>query len=199
MKRTVIALLAVLTLGCAGGPGSADQGSEALPDCEWCGATEAPPGLGAEARIAGLDEPGERLVITGTVYRKDGRTPASGVVIYAYHTNTGGIYPKRGDEKGNGQRHGSLRSWVKTDGQGRYRFSTIRPGSYPSRTEPAHIHMTVLEPGREEALIKEIVFEGDPLLPDYFRRYGDGRGVAIKLARGPEGGWTGVRDIVLER
>jgi protocatechuate 3,4-dioxygenase beta subunit len=151
--------------------------------------------LSAEARIAGPDEPGERLVITGTVYRKDGRTPAPGVVIYAYHTNAEGIYPTRGDETGNARRHGYLRGWVKTDGQGRYRFSTIRPGSYPSRMSAAHIHMTVREPGREEVSIKETLFEGDPLLNEREREHG----VAIKLARGQDGVWTGVRDIVLEQ
>jgi protocatechuate 3,4-dioxygenase, beta subunit len=185
MKRPVITLLAVLLLGCACGPGSANQ--------ESGGATEAPPGLGAEARIAGPDEPGERLVITGTVYRKDGRTPAPGVVVYAYHTNAEGIYPTRGDEKGNA--HGYLRGWVKTDGQGRYRFSTIRPGSYPSRISAAHIHMTVREPEREEVSIKETLFEGDPLLNEREREHG----VVIKLTRGQNGVWTGVRDIVLEQ
>src|SRR4051812_22825989 len=44
------------------------------------------------ARIAPADEPGERLVIHGKVYEADGRTPAAGVVVYAYHTDAKGLY-----------------------------------------------------------------------------------------------------------
>ena len=139
-------------------------------------------------------------MITGTVYKADGRTPAPGVVIYAYHTNAAGIYPTR-DEPGNAGRHGSLRAWLKSDDRGRYRFSTIRPGPYPEGTEAAHIHMTVLVPGGEEQLIDPIMFEDDPLLTSERRRYLEGRGGSgvIQLVQGKDGGWTGTRDIVLNR
>src|SRR5512134_1672562 len=64
-------------------------GATSLPDCEWCGTGEAPAALTSTMRI-GVGEPGERLVITGTIYQNDGRTPAAGVVLYAYHTNAAG-------------------------------------------------------------------------------------------------------------
>lgn len=80
-----------------------------LPSCEWRGADEAPDSLSWQISIAPPDEPGDSLIVTGTVYRPDGRTPAPGVILYVYHTNAQGIYPKKGDETGNGRRHGYLR------------------------------------------------------------------------------------------
>lgn len=196
MQRRLASLLAVLVLGCTGEPGAAEQKSgQALPSCDWCGATEASPGLTSEAQIAGPDEPGERLVITGTVYEPDGRTPALGVVIS--ESRGAGRCPSRRLSSGRCRRHS--RAWVKSDDRGRYRFTTIRPGRYPEGTEAAHVHLTVLEPGGEEYWIDPIMFEGDPLLTPERRRHLKGRGGSgvIKLVRGKDGAWAGVRDIVL--
>ena len=106
----------------------------------------------------------DKMLIRGTVFQKDGRTPAEGVIIYAYHTNKKGIYPTKGDERGWARRHGYLRGWVKTDSKGRYSFYTFKPASYPSRTEPAHVHLIVKEPDKNEYWIDSIEFEDDPLL-----------------------------------
>ena len=174
--------------------GAYAQGSEPLPACEWCGATEAPEDVDWSTTIAGPEEPGDPLVISGTVYRPDGSTPAPGVILYVYHTNAEGIYPKRGTETGNGRRHGYLRSWVKTNAQGRYRVKTIRPGTYPTRSEPAHIHMTVKPPGRAEGWIDSLVFAGDPLITPENRD----RLCVIELTGDDDGAWRGTRDIVLD-
>ena len=113
-----------------------------LPSCEWCGTNEAPENITWETTIAPANEPGERMTISGTVYNAETQSPAEGIIIYIYHTNAKGIYQKRGDETGNGQRHGYLRSWVKTNAKGDYRFHSIKPASYPNSSDPAHIHMT---------------------------------------------------------
>lgn len=170
-----------------------------LPALEWTGADEAPAALSASIRIASPDEPGERLVLTGTVYQSDGVTPASDILIYAYHTNNEGVYPKRGDETGNGQRHGYLRGWLRTDADGSYRIESIRPMPYPGRSNPAHIHMTIKEPGRDEYWIDSVMFDDDPLLTDAARADLPGLGGSgiIKLTRDDQGTWHGARDIVL--
>ncbi len=113
-------------------------------ECEWCGAGDAPPNPSAKIVIPPEGEPGEPLIISGTVFRENGRTPAAGVTVYAYHTNAAGIYPKRTPNDGRPQwRHGYLRGWMRTGRDGRYEFSTIKPAAYPGRTEPAHIHLTI--------------------------------------------------------
>ena len=188
-----VALLAGFGASAAGAHAQGRQAS--LPPCEWCGADEAPADLDWQATIAGPEEPGEPLVISGTVYEADGETPAEGVLLYVHHTNSEGLYPRRGDEVGNARRHGYLRAWMRTDERGRYRFTTIRPGTYPTRAAPAHIHVTVTPPGEEEYWIDSFVFEGDPLLSEEDER---GSGV-VPLVRDDRGTWLGTRDIVLRR
>lgn len=39
-----------------------------------------------------------KLKINGTVFKKDGKTPASDVIVYIYHTNREGIYQTKSDE-----------------------------------------------------------------------------------------------------
>ena len=171
-----------------------------LPDCEWCGATEvSPDDLSWETTIAGKDEEGERLIITGTVYKNDAKTPAENVVLYMYHTNKMGVYPKKGNETGNGKRHGYLRGWVKTNENGEYKINTIRPASYPSQTQAAHIHVTIKEPGKEEYWIESFHFEGDPLLTEKVinRLSGKGGSGIVKLEM-KNGIWYATRDIILE-
>ncbi|MFQ6615176.1 MAG: hypothetical protein ACE5HZ_00210 [Fidelibacterota bacterium] len=121
-------------------------------------------------------------------------------ILYAYHTNQAGIYAKRGDETGNGRRHGYLRGWLQTDENGQYRIDTIRPGTYPTGSEPAHIHVTIKEPDTPEYWIDSIMFEGDPFLTKRRRQRLEARGGSgiVSLERGDDGVWRGTRDIVLE-
>lgn len=159
-----------------------------LPSCEWCGVSEAPKTLTSTALIAGATEPGERMILTGRVVR-DGK-PVPGAVLYAWHTNNEGIYPKRGDERGNGQRHGYLRGWLRTDGQGRFRIESIRPAMYPTNNVAAHVHVTIAEPGRREEYVGEFQFAGDRLAHE-------GRGALLVTLTKSNGVWRGSRDIVL--
>jgi protocatechuate 3,4-dioxygenase, beta subunit len=171
-----------------------------LPQCEWCGVSEAPRNLKSAMVIASTSEPGERLVLTGRVLQSDARTPAANVILYAYHTNAEGVYPRRGDERGNARRHGYLRGWLRTDAQGRYRIDTIRPGTYPSRTDPAHVHVVMGAPGKTEQYIDDFVFSDDPLVDVRYRnrvRNRGGSGITTLTKR--DGTWYGTRDIVLPR
>jgi len=202
MKHTALrAAAAVVTLiGCAKS-GAMDSSAQLppLPECEWCGTSEAPATLSATLRMPTSGEAGERLIIEGTVYQPDGSTPAAGLLLYAYHTSAGGVYAKRGDETGNGRRHGYLRGWLRTGADGRYRIETIKPGSYPTRSEPAHVHMTLQPPGEPERYIDDVVFEGDPLLTPEHRARLQQRGGSgiVRLERGSDGLLRATRDIYL--
>ena len=169
--------------------------------CEGCEAVYQgmPENLASSARIAPTGERGEPLRVTGLVTGRDGR-PRAGVVVYAYQTDAKGIYPP--PEKSLGRwpdRHGRLRGWVVTDERGRYTFDTIRPGSYPSRVAPEHIHMHVIEPGCGTYYIDEIVFSDDELLPASTRTSQDkaraGAGLTTPVREG--GTWKITRDIRL--
>lgn len=139
-----------------------------------------------------------KLKLSGTVFQKDGKTPAEGVILYIYHTNRAGIYETRGNETGWGRRHGRIRGWVKTGSNGQYVFYTFRPGAYPGRREPEHIHITVKEPGKNEYYLDDYLFDDDPLLTSEKRKGASGRGGSGIVRPEPEeGGYTIRRDIIL--
>jgi protocatechuate 3,4-dioxygenase, beta subunit len=148
--------------------------------CEGCEAIHESPvpfaQLSWQDSLPDFSEAGPKLIVSGTVFKKDGRTPAPNVVVYAYHTNQQGIYPQKGAEEGWGRRHGYLRGWVKTNAKGEYRFYTLRPASYPNSANPAHIHFTIKEPALNEYWIDEVQFDDDPLLTPELRRPQENRG-----------------------
>jgi protocatechuate 3,4-dioxygenase, beta subunit len=57
-----------------------------------------------------------------------------------------------------------LRGWAKTDNNGRFEFSTIKPPPYPNRYVRAHIHVHVRAAGYPRQWF-EIEFAGAPVPP----------------------------------
>jgi len=105
-----------------------------------------------------------KLKITGTVFEKDGKTPANNIILYIYHTNRDGIYEKKGNETGWGKRHGYIRGWVKTEADGKYTFYTFRPAAYPNGREAEHVHIIAKEPDKNEYYLEDFLFNDDELL-----------------------------------
>lgn len=166
--------------------------------CEGCEAVfeGRPATLAASARIAPATEAGEPLIIAGTVRDARGRA-AAGVIVYAYHTDAKGLYPP--SPQGTRHRHGRLRGFARTGRDGRYRFTTIRPASYPASRNPQHVHMHVVEPGRCHYYIDDVHFTDDPLLTPEVRAQADrgrgGSGVATPARA--DRTWRVRRDITL--
>jgi protocatechuate 3,4-dioxygenase beta subunit len=114
---------------------------------------------------AGWSQDGQKLLITGTIFKTDGITPAPDVILYYYHTDVNGYYSDKAQLDKRVLRHGYIRGWVKSDDNGKYAIYTVRPGSYPNTDFEAHIHPTIKEPGiNNEYYIDEYVFDDDPLL-----------------------------------
>jgi len=146
-----------------------------------------------------FNDEGQKIKITGTIYQSDGKTPAKGVILYIYHTDQNGIYAKRGDETGWAKRHGYIRGWIKTGNDGKYVFYTLKPGTYPSRSAPAHIHPIILEPNGKYYWIEEYLFKDDPLLTEKERNRKSSRGGSsgVLTLRTDGNLFVGERDIIL--
>ena len=113
----------------------------------------------------GWDQPGQKLLVRGILYREDGKTPAPGILLYYYHTDIHGYYPSNEELDPGVVRHGYIRGWVKSDKHGHYSIYTVRPAPYPNTDIPAHIHPSIREPDIGNAYyIDEFVFDDDPLL-----------------------------------
>jgi protocatechuate 3,4-dioxygenase beta subunit len=196
MPKLLLLLLLFNSIHCAG------QDQNVGGPCEGCEALleYGNRSLQTTDTLPYFDGTKSPLILSGTVFEPDGQTPAPNVIIYAYHTDEKGIYVSKDDSKGWEQRHGSLRGWVKTGPDGSYQFFTNRPGVYPSRQAPEHIHLTVKEPGMIPYYIDAIQFLDDPLLSESIKSGMKSRGgsglVSPVLS---EGTWKIRRDIVLGR
>lgn len=173
--------------------GEIRKNSIADPNCSWCGAREVPSNVSWRTKLSSEAEREGRILISGTVYKPDGKSLAQNTLIYLYHTDIYGIYGRAGEH-----RHGRYRGWMLTDEKGRYEFESIMPTSYPNSTIAAHIHMTVTDKDHKEDWVDSILFEGDRFITAQERRPQKGGFNAIlKLDKGSDGVMRGRRDIQL--
>ncbi len=112
---------------------------------------------------------GQRIIVHGRVLDSDGRAVPD-TLLEVWQANAGGRYrhvrdqwPSPLDPHFNG-----LGRCV-TDSDGRYRFTSIRPGAYPwgnhyNAWRPAHIHFSLFGRAFTQRLVTQMYFPGDPLL-----------------------------------
>ncbi|MGA8049147.1 MAG: protocatechuate 3,4-dioxygenase subunit beta [Burkholderiales bacterium] len=113
---------------------------------------------------------GERIIVYGRVLDEDGRAVRDSLVE-VWQANAAGRYVHSIDQHDaplDPNFTGAGRCM--TDGEGRYRFVTVRPGEYPWRNHynawrPAHIHFSLFGPSIATRLVTQMFFPGDPLLP----------------------------------
>jgi protocatechuate 3,4-dioxygenase beta subunit len=112
---------------------------------------------------------GQRIIVSGRVLDED-RRPVANTTMEIWQANAAGRYIHAKDNwnapldpnfTGAGR--------VVTDDQGRYRFTTIRPGAYPwgnhaNAWRPAHIHLSLLGPAFATRLVTQFYFPDDPLI-----------------------------------
>jgi protocatechuate 3,4-dioxygenase beta subunit len=116
------------------------------------------------------DPVGERIIVSGRVLDENGR-PVPHTLVEIWQANSSGRYRHRTDQHNaplDPNFTGAGRAL--TDAEGRYRFTSIRPGEYPWRNHhnawrPAHIHFSLFGPAFLTRLVTQMYFPGDPLLP----------------------------------
>ena len=144
-------------------------------------------------------ESGEPMIIYGTIYLADGKTPAQGAVLAVWHTDSKGYYIEGGG--GAGEIHPRIHGRMKTGTDGKYEFNTIKPAPYPSNTTPAHVHGHISAQDFPEYPII-YYFEGDNLITEKNRSelngFRGGTPSIIKLSKDRNGILVGHRDIILE-
>jgi protocatechuate 3,4-dioxygenase, beta subunit len=113
---------------------------------------------------------GERIIVTGRVLDDNGR-PVPRTLVEIWQTNAAGRYRHSNDNHpapldpnftGAGR--------ARTDDNGFYRFTSIKPGAYPWKNHPnawrpAHIHFSLFGPALVTRLVTQMYFPGDPLFP----------------------------------
>ena len=111
---------------------------------------------------------GERITVSGRVFDTEGK-PLRGTLVEIWQANAAGRYLHKGDQwpapldpnfSGAGR--------CITDDEGRYSFTTIKPGPYPwgnhfNAWRPAHIHFSLLGRAFAQRLVTQMYFPSDPL------------------------------------
>jgi len=114
---------------------------------------------------------GEKIVVTGRVLDEDGK-PVTHSLVEVWQANAAGRYWHTRDQH-NAPLDPNFFGVGKmlTDGDGRYRFITIKPGPYPwgnhdKAWRPAHIHFSLFGNVYAQRLVTQMYFPSDPLF-DY--------------------------------
>ncbi len=112
---------------------------------------------------------GQRIRVSGRVLDED-RRPVPHTIIEIWQCNAAGRYihvKDQWDAPIDPNFTGAGR--VITDAEGRYAFTTIRPGAYPwgnhhNAWRPSHIHLSLLGPAFATRLVTQLYFPDDPLI-----------------------------------
>jgi protocatechuate 3,4-dioxygenase beta subunit len=113
---------------------------------------------------------GERITVFGRVMDTEGK-PLRDTLVEIWQANAAGRYLHRWDRwpapldpnfSGAGR--------CVTDSEGRYRFTSIKPGPYPwgnhyNAWRPAHIHFSLMGRAFVQRLVTQMYFPGDPFFP----------------------------------
>jgi protocatechuate 3,4-dioxygenase beta subunit len=111
---------------------------------------------------------GQRIIVHGRVLDGGGR-PVPNTLVEVWQANAGGRYrhvvdnwPSPIDPNFTGLGR------CLTDSQGRYQFTTIKPGAYPwgnhhNAWRPAHIHFSLFGRAFTQRLVTQMYFPDDPL------------------------------------
>lgn len=108
--------------------------------------------------LAGPDDQGEQIAISGSVMSSDCTAPIKGALIEVWQTDAKGKYYYAKDEY-------RLRGQLRSGDKGQYLFTTIQPGRYRIMNgyRPAHIHLKISHPDYK-TVVTQLYFKGDPYL-----------------------------------
>lgn len=181
--QSLFVLFFILVTGCSGGapqttaqPVSTptDTGKVVGGGCDGCELMYIgmPAAIAPESTSPGWTEGKRRLLITGKILQRDGKTPAPGVIVYYWHTDDQGRYSAKPSTPKAAAVHGHLRGWVQADREGNYTIRTSRPAHYPDEEMAAHIHLSIKEPTIQNEYYADLYFKDDPKYLKHQKKYG---------------------------
>lgn len=165
-----------------------------LADCVTTSDIEGPfyiAGAKETTELAPANAPGTKMLITGTVYANDCKTPIANAVVDVWHANDDGGYEDV-----------DYRGVIETDTSGKYAFTSVLPGKYLNGAayRPRHLHYKVSAPDIDANLVltTQVYFDGDTSIPaDPWASDEDAKERIIPLSTDQNDAEHGVADITL--
>jgi protocatechuate 3,4-dioxygenase beta subunit len=169
---------------------------------ERSSATLVPPG-----------EPGDPLMIAGTI-RDEAGQPVAGALVTVFHTDAKGFYsPRDAETKRMDEPNSRLFAFIETGADGRYAFRTVRPGGYPfplpkqkddEAFVPQHIHFVITATGYEAFGCGhqncQLVFADDPRMTPHWQAWArELPAPVLTLERDADGVSHATYDVTLRR
>jgi protocatechuate 3,4-dioxygenase beta subunit len=160
-----------------------------------CASCTVPTEISSQLWLVSKDEPGEPIILSGTVYKEDGITPDSGITLFSYQTDAGGYYHRPKEDVF----HPRIFGWLRTGKDGRYEIHTIKPGpEILTADEPTHIHIHIFGKEMPEHFLHEFWFQGDSRISaeekNLLSRLGNFSPI-VTLTKGKDGISRGIRNI----
>jgi catechol 1,2-dioxygenase len=115
------------------------------------------PGSPLRTNLRLANSNGTPIVLKGTIFKEDGKTPINNATVEIWHCDENEIYDNASDDY-------KYRGGQKTKADGKYEFKSILPVPYKadpkdeSSWRPAHIHMRVSVPNQQD-LITQLYFK----------------------------------------
>lgn len=132
------------------------------------GADRVQPGDDDLTHWADGEASGQRIIVHGRVLDSDGRA-VPGALVEVWQANAAGRYRHAADQwPAPLDPHFAGAGRVVTGSDGRYSFTTVKPGAYPWRNHanawrPAHIHFSLFGRAFTQRLVTQMYFPDDPL------------------------------------
>ncbi len=160
-----------------------------------CGSCNVPKNVGSNVTIANDIEPGDRMILSGKIFKEDGVTPDSGITLFVYQTDAGGYYHRPKEDVF----HPKIFGWLRTGKDGTYEIRSIKPApEVEVPNEPAHVHVHIFGKGMEEHFLHEFWFRDDSRIPANDMKRLTALGTfspIVTLTKGGDGIWRGTRNI----
>jgi protocatechuate 3,4-dioxygenase beta subunit len=160
-----------------------------------CGSCSLPKEISSRVWLTQKNERGEQIVLSGRIFKEDGVTPDSGVILFLYQTDAGGYYHRPEENVF----HPRIFGWIKTGSDGSYEIHSVKPApEILAAKEPAHIHAHIFGNGMPEHFLHEFWFQGDKGISAVEKKASEKLGTfspIVALKKESDGILRGVRNI----
>jgi protocatechuate 3,4-dioxygenase beta subunit len=151
--------------------------------------------------IANPKSLGDKLLIAGTIYKADGKTPYKGIYVAGCHPDFSRYYTNSAEDNSVSRFSDNLLSgWCKTDSLGYFEIHSMRPLITNSNSATQQIHLSFLKSATDSAYSKQaFTLKTNSAVADNTpTTISAGETGAIDISKRSDGLWAGKKVLILK-